>query len=262
MFDTSGSFIPATAHKVFTYPATGYYRFNLNFQHSDLINSISKRISSPSNLDLGTHFSDLFSLIKADTTLTSVLNGPCIPFGLSKNTSSDIGSILENDLLPSLNSSFLDSHPNSHFKVVTQDKQHLSKRLFPSPSTGYQGFIDSLNTSDLIGYYFPFAFPEFSISSQRKAFASISSSLNVCLSGPLEVISASITCPSLLINPDHYSPILCMSGACHVDNRLEAVLKSYGPHLEFWVLSNLLTPGKEQISEQWYGGLTVFKSLE
>ena len=52
-----------------------------------------------------------------------------------------------------------------------------------------------------------------------------------------------------------------MSGARHVDNRLEAVLKSYGPHLEFWVLSNLLTPGIEQVSEQWYGGLTIYKSL-
>ena len=53
-----------------------------------------------------------------------------------------------------------------------------------------------------------------------------------------------------------------MSGVRHVDERLEAVLKSYGPHLEFWVLSNVLTPGKEQISEQWYGGLTIYKCLE
>ena len=134
-------------------------------------------------------------------------------------------------------------------------------RLLPIPEVGYSSFLDSLRQSDVIGYYFPLAFAEFSVSSQRLAYKSISSPLSFCLSGPLEIISSVITNPSLLINSEHYSPILCMSGARHVDNRLEAVLKSYGPHLEFWVLSNLLTPGIEQVSEQWYGGLTIYKSL-
>ena len=113
-----------------------------------------------------------------------------------------------------------------------------------------------------MGIYFPAAFPEFAISSQRDAFKSLQTDLNICLSGPLEVVSATTSCPSLLIDSENYSPILCMSGVSHVDNRLEAVLKSYGPHLEFWILSNLLTPGVEQVSEQWYGGLTIYKSVE
>ena len=145
--------------------------------------------------------------------------------------------------------------------MVTQDKQHLAHRLLSSPGSGYEQLLSAVNNSDVIGFYFPSAFPEFSISSQRDAFKSISSSLKMCLSGPLEIVSASILNPSLLINTDHYSPILCMSGVRHVDERLESVLKSYGPHLEFWVLSNVLIPGKEQLSEQWYGGLTIYQCL-
>lgn len=261
MFDTNGSFIPSLAHKVFSSPPSGYYKFNLHLSPSDLVNAIC---SLPDNLEksLRLGYDNLLNEINQDKFLSPILRGPFIPFSINKNPSTDIGSILESDLLPSLNTSFLQANPDSHFKVVTQDKQHLAGRLSPVLGSGYQQFLTSVNNSDVIGYYFPTAFPEFSISSQREAFKAISTSLNICLSGPLEIISASITNPSFLINPDHYSPILCMSGARHADERLEAVLKSYGSHLEFWVLSNVLTPGIEQVSEQWYGGLTIYKSFE
>ncbi len=261
MFNAKGSFIPSSSHNVFSYPPIGYYKFNLDSSFSDIVNLIC---SSSGKLaqNYQDSFNSLHHKIKQDTSISNILNGPILPFSIKKNPSSDIGSILETDLLPSLNTSFLKGYPDAHFKVVTQDKQHLARRLVSSVGSGYEGFLASINNSDIIGYYFPSAFAEFSVSSQREAFKSISSSLNVCLSGPLEIVSASISNPSLLINNDHYSPILCMSGVRHVDERLEAVLKSYGPHLEFWVLSNVLTPGKEQISEQWYGGLTVYMCLE
>lgn len=260
MFDTKGSLIPSPAHKVFSYPTSGYYKFNLATPLDELIDSICSSSVSSSN-NIRSIFNSLHDEINHDQSLRSILNGPCIPFGLEKNLSSDIGSILEMDLLPSLNSSFLDSYPDAHFKVVIQDKQLLAGRLLPFQGSGYQKFLSTLNSANVIGYYFPYAFPEFSISSQRDAFKAITTSLNICLSGPLEIVSASTTNPSLLINADYYSPILCMSGVHHVDDRLEAVLKSYGPHLEFWVLSNILTPGIEQVSEQWYGGLTIYQPV-
>jgi hypothetical protein len=261
VFDTNGSFIPSSAHKVYSSPPSGYYKFNLHRSPSDIVNAIC---SLPDNSErhLRLSYDKLYDEISQDKSLSNLLCGPFIPFGINRNLSTDIGSMLELDLLPSLNTSFLQAYPDSHFKVVTQDKQHLAGRLSPVLNSGYQQFLSSVNNSNVIGYYFPSAFPEFSISSQREAFKAISTSLSICLSGPLEVVSASITNPSLLINTDHYSPILCMSGVRHDDERLEAVLKSYGPHLEFWVLSNVLTPGVEQVSEQWYGGLTIYKSFD
>ena len=261
MFDTKGSFIPSSVHNVFSYPPSDYYQLNLKTSPEELIKVICGSLNHNGE-NIQPNFNNLRDEIHQDSSLRSVLHGPFIPFFLQQNTATDIGSILESELLPSLNSSFLRDHPDAHFKVVIQDKQYLSGRLLPVHHSGYQRFLSSLNHSSIIGFYFPYAFPEFSISSQREAYKSITTSLNTCLSGPLEIVSASITYPSFLINTDHYSPILCMSGVRHVDPRLEAVLKSYGPHLEFWILSNVLTPGIEQVSEQWYGGLTIYKVLE
>ena len=83
---------------------------------------------------------------------------------------------------------------------------------------------------------------------------------NMCLSGPLEIGNALIATPNLIINEDHYSPILCLSGVKHVDPRLICCFKSYGLHLEFWCLSQMLTKTDKQVSEQWSGGLTLFTS--
>lgn len=259
MFDSKGSFIPNHIHKIFSYPSSDYYRFNLDSE-SKIIDSISKTFNI-STEEISSSFNGFCSDIDQDQSLRNILNGPSIPFYIPRNEKSDIGSILQIDLLPKLNSSFRNSFPSSHFKIITQDKQHLSDRLLPTPESGYQAFLDQINSTDVFGFYFPAAFPGFAISAQREAFKSLLSSLNICLSGPLDIVSAVTTFPTLLINPVKYSPILCMSGVHHVDQRLEGVLKSYGPHLELWILSNLLTPGLEQVSEQWYGGLTVYRSV-
>ena len=39
------------------------------------------------------------------------------------------------------------------------------------------------------------------------------------------------------------------------------LFKSYGPHLEFWLMSQMLTPNETQVSEQWSGGVTIFESI-
>jgi len=259
MFDSKGFFIPNFTHKIFSYPPSDYYRFNLDSE-SKTIDSISEATNIPTD-KISYSLHQLRSDIDQDKFLQNILNGPSIPFYIPRNEKSDIGSILQIDLLPQLNSSFRESFPSSHFKIITQDKQHLSGRLLPTPESGYHAFLDQINSTDVFGFYFPAAFPQFAVSAQRQAFISIPSSLNICLSGPLDIVSAVTTFPTLLINPVHYSPILCMSGVHHVDRRLEAVLKSYGPHLELWILSNLLTQGFEKVSEQWYGGLTVYKSV-
>jgi hypothetical protein len=67
--------------------------------------------------------------------------------------------------------------------------------------------------------------------------------------------------PDLLISEEFYTPILCMSGYVHRDPRLVLLLKAYGPHLEFWCMTQMLTRDTTQVSEQWAGGITVFAEL-
>ena len=121
MFDAKGSFIPSSDHRVFSYPSSDYYKLNLDFSPQDLIRSLCD-FHNNSGKNLEQLYINLFNQIRNDSLLTNILEGPFIPFCLNTNTSRDIGSILEADLLPSLNSSFLQNYPYSHFKVVSQDK--------------------------------------------------------------------------------------------------------------------------------------------
>ena len=84
------------------------------------------------------------------------------------------------------------------------------------------------------------------------------SGASVCLSGGLDVVAAMVGSPGLLVNEEQYPPILCLSAYRHVDPRLVLILKAYGPHLEFWCMTQMLTKTVTQVSEQWAGGLTIF----
>jgi hypothetical protein len=113
-----------------------------------------------------------------------------------------------------------------------------------------------------MGWYFPQALQQFDLDSQVDQMRDLPNVEGVCLSGPAEIFAALIGKPDLLINEHGYSPILCMSALQHADDRLALVVKSYGPHLEFWCLSQMLTPGVKQVSEQWSGGMTFFCQVD
>ena len=70
------------------------------------------------------------------------------------------------------------------------------------------------------------------------------SNLSVSLSGPFEMIYSLISYPQLLFSKNNYSPILCASALKHIDPRMVMLFKSYGQHLEFWLMTQILTPTK------------------
>ena len=115
-----------------------------------------------------------------------------------------------------------------------------------------------LSKSDICGYYFPQVLQEYSVDAQILQMKDLKNIPNICLSGPIEVAIALIGNPNLLINKKYYSPVLCLSGVSHIDKRLISCFKSYGRHLEFWCLSQMLSKDKKQVSEQWSGGLSIF----
>ena len=256
MFDLQGTLIPSANHCCFSYPSTDFYKLS-TFSSAESITAISKLYDMEIN-HLTSKLDYLVNIIRS-SSLKTILNGPSVPFFLPATTNTDIGARLENDLMPLLSKEFTSCYPKSHFKAIVQDKKDLPGRLAPRKNTGYIDLIEANTKSNLIGYYFPLALNQYSVTSQVAAFEFISeNSLAYCLSGPLEISSALASTPSLLIHTNSYSPILVGSGAEHADSRLIPVFKSYGQHLEFWVLSNILTPGFEQISEQWSGGVTIY----
>ena len=81
------------------------------------------------------------------------------------------------------------------------------------------------------------------------------------LAGVLEIGAGLVLYPTMLNDPQSYTSVLCASGDTHIDERYALTFKSYGPHLEFWLLPNRIDPDTEQISEQWGGVISIWSKL-
>lgn len=175
----------------------------------------------------------------------------------------DLGRELEGRWLPLLQTEFEKKIPGAQFRATLQGNTQLADQINPANGSGYAEFLDQHSCSIVVGYYFPTAFQEFDISSQRKRIINLPTidKLAFCLSGPFEIIYTLVCYPDLLFDRQSYSPILCASSLEHKDPRMVMIFKSYGPHLEFWLMSQMLTPSRTQVSEQWSGGLTIYTSL-
>jgi len=192
--------------------------------------------------------------------LTNLFKGVHVPFIVPKvsDAGEDLSYTAVERLLPKLEASFKRHYPQAHFKAIMQGGTTLTGNLRLDERSRYKNILNVAVNSDLIGWYFPQALQQFDIESQVKQIEELPLETGLCLSGPMEVISANIGKPELLINQEGYAPILTMPAVKHIDDKLTLALKSYGPHLEFWCLSNELTPGVKQVSEQWAGGLSLF----
>ena len=136
----------------------------------------------------------------------------------------------------------------------------MSGNITLSSDSRYEKLISALDAGPVVGWYFPQALQEFDIQSQRAQMASLPKleGAEVCLSGGIDICAAVTGVPDLLISDEFYAPILCMSAYIHRDPRLVLLLKAYGPHMEFWCMTQMLTIDTTQVSEQWAGGLSVF----
>ena len=259
LFNAHGWRIPSENYETFSNSPKWFFKLGDSIaNHSSILNRLDKfsPIHKKDHLNIG--FLKLENELKSNNAIKNLDKGVRIPFVINKISVEDIGQFLEKNLFNLISKSFNDIYPESHFKAVIQDKTFLTGKLSPSPNTGYSTFLEKLSQSDICGYYYPQALQEYSVTSQINQMKDLKNITNLCLSGPIEVAYSLIGAPNLLINKTHYSPVLCLSGASHIDERLICCFKSYGPHLEFWCLSQMLTFGKKQCSEQWSGGFTFY----
>ena len=156
---------------------------------------------------------------------------------------------------------FKEEFPEFHFKKTIQNNQPLSNKLSVSELSRYQKLIDLNQENIICGFYFPEALSGFDIPSQKQQMKELPAFNDVCLSGSLDICSALIGNPQMLVHKETYSPMICLTALDHNDKRITCLFKSYGPHLEFWGLGNQLMPGVDQVSEQWTGGLSFYKVI-
>lgn len=264
LFNEIGWRIPSSMHRTYSPKKTNYYKLNetINTDKKVFLNS-KKLYPSLEEVSFDSFLLSLSSLkekISADKVYQNLLNSPFYPFIIPKNNNKvDIGEQLENYLLPIVSKAFNDEFPDFHFKKTIQNNKSLVNNLSVSKLSRYQKLIDLNNNNNICGFYFPEALSGFDIPSQKTQMKDLPFFENICLSGALDICSALIGNPQMLIHQETYSPMLCLTALDHKEPRITCLFKSYGPHLEFWGLGNQLMPGVDQVSEQWTGGLTVYQ---
>lgn len=266
MFDSLGRKIPSQNCRVFSKKTKDFYKFNnvtidYSNQHSESIDLgfLPKQLD---NTLIENRLADILNRIMAARSYCNLCNGISVPFAIRLNhRTGDVGKDLAQYWLPCLKRSFQKKQSGRIFKATLQGETKLHNSLNCTPNTGYDKFLDTPNDKIIVGFFFPSAFKEYDISSQRKQIGYLPElkDLSICLSGHIEIIYSLIMYPDLLYSKTAYSPILCASALEHKDPRMIAIFKSYGSNLEFWMLSQMMTPTKTQVSEQWTGGLTIYQ---
>ena len=250
--------IPSEYYKL-SQPALNFEQILKNLEHQGMvIPSFKARKFKQAALGV-------LSTIESNDSYRNLLKGVHVPFAISNTQKGvDLGVHLESKLLPSVQNSFNGLFPQSHFKAVLQSNSELSKNIKLAKNSRYESFIEATQNGTVVGWYFPQALQEFDVSSQRSQMTSlpIVQDMRVCLSGAIDICTSLVGVPSLLMNEDYYPPILCMSAYEHSDPRMILLMKAYGPHLEFWCMTQMLTSTTTQVSEQWAGGLTVYITVE
>jgi hypothetical protein len=170
----------------------------------------------------------------------------------------DLGEEFEKHSLPAVESSFTKAFPQHHFKTTVEGGLPLSTNLRLADKSRYEHFLKARSQGTVVGWYFPSALQEYDIASQRSQMDSLPLPESLVLSGGFEAAAALVGSPDLLMNKQTYPPVLCLSAFQHTDERLMLCFKAYGQSLEFWCLSQMLSPTTTQVSEQWAGGLTLF----
>lgn len=267
-FDDNGRRVPGKDARVFGSTPSFYYKLNqpaidyeLLFERSKQFNFVPEEVTSS---DFQSNAETLLETIKTNAAYANLLKGVKVPFITGcKARGADLGEDLESSLLPSLKESFNTRFPEAHFKAVLQSNSELPGNLSLAPESRYQELISAVEAGAVVGWYFPQALQEFDTQSQRSQMASLPelAGAKVCLSGGIDICAAVAGVPNLLISDEFYTPILCMSAYVHRDPRLVLLLKAYGPHMEFWCMTQMLTRDTTQVSEQWAGGITVFAEL-
>jgi len=255
-------------YRVFGVNPSFYYKLNLiKLDYNNQINNLKNFgiINDEINyLEYQKRSEKLLDKIKKNKNYNNLTSGVMIPF-LYKNISmdEDLGVDLIKNLLNSVEKSFINKFPEAKFKAVLQNKSTLEEKISIDKRSRYEKFVQLSNQNYVIGWYFPQALQEFDVESQRSQMLQLpnSDNFNICLSGGKEICASIVAIPELLINEENYAPILCLSSYLHEDKRMVLTLKSYGPHMEFWSMTQMLTANITQVSEQWTGGLTIFEKF-
>ena len=145
-FSEDGRRIPSDGMRVFAKHKTNYYKFRnekINYKkiHSNLI-KYAKIGCGISTEEFAKRAESLYELIKNNKEYKNITNGFAVPFimPILKETE-NIGKLLEDQYLPSLQKAFEDNNVNNKFKAVLQGQVKLIDNVYIEPTSNNERLI-------------------------------------------------------------------------------------------------------------------------
>ena len=272
VFDQYGRLIPVDGETVFNVESERYYQLSKNTTplETQVTNTCCAELGSDS-IDVPATCVSLNELLQKiqGSGLAGLLAGPRFPFIVGPACAGDLGTVATDQVFVKLKDQFESTFPGLHFRVSMQGSIELPQSINAVTGTGYEKLMEFLESGHLvIGWIFPECLKEYAVSSQIHAKGRLASKVSsdsgfeVGLGGLLDIGSALVGTPDMLVNESAYPPVLCASGVAHEDDRYVFNYKSYGKHLEFWGMPRTLVAGVEQVSEQWNGVVSIFHSVD
>lgn len=178
----------------------------------------------------------------------NILNGFSIPFILPKFSSNDIGTNIQEKLIPSLIKSYAKKFPN--YELQNHIKYDLKGKIDCWNNSRYEKIIKNSQEKETIGILFP-CLNEFSFPAAIEVIGKLPE--NFILSGGYEIISALVGTPEYLFREDKYPPLLWFSSMKNVhDNNISYHLETYGYNLTFNQRAHL-----NDAAEYWWHSISV-----
>lgn len=264
-FSNLGRRVPTEGLRVFNQTPSEYYKLKQpELDYERILGRLKQQHMAPEFFSTEAFQNTAEAILEklgTNSAYQNLIQGVHVPFVYaSPNDPVDLGGAIESMLLPGVQKSFNSFYPESHFKSVLQSNSKLPGNIRLAADSKYENFIAAAQKGTVVGWYFPQALQEFDVDSQRSQMKLLPALVGaeICLSGAIDICAAVMGSPNLLISEEFYTPILCMSAYEHTDSRMVLLLKAYGPHLEFWCMTQMLSRNTTQVSEQWAGGLCVY----
>ena len=178
----------------------------------------------------------------------NILNGYGIPFIFPKFSSNDIGSNIQQILIPSLIKSYAKKFPN--YELQNHIKYNLKGKIDCWNNSRYEKIITNSQERETIGILFP-CLNEFSFPAAIEVIGQLPE--NFVLSGGYEIISALVGTPEYLFREDKYPPLLWFSSMKNIDdNNISYHLEPYGYNLTFNQRAHL-----NDAAEYWWHSVSI-----
>jgi hypothetical protein len=250
-FDSNGRCIPNGIASEYHKQTRRYFileqpKIDYAATYARLVKHLAIQQSITAN-DFAERAENILEKLRHDPACSNILNGVHVPFMLPKQTSKDIGTLLDSHYINAVKSAFEDTFPNNSF--TNHYKDSLNGKLSINKNSRHERLLSEQAEQVIVGYYFP-CLMEYSVPAAIEQSSHLPEQF--ILAGGYDTSAALVGSPDLLLRKEGYPPVLWMAALDTEKTGVGYHFEAYGYNLTF-----NRKPHFDRVAESWTSGLVV-----